>query len=634
MSESRPITRDLKPLSRALIATVLAALLAQLPWLEGGASPTGLFVTHTLVLLLVALSLLRSRQEGGVVLGVGWEAPAGLAALMTCCVSFLAVDYLYGPFLSLWNTIMAVALAAALLMIGDTLHSTSANVVAVSSVAQALAVFVMPVPKNMTPSASFANANQLCAYLNIGTFVAVGIALGAWRERARWRAGAATAIALVNTIALLRVGARGALAALLLGGFAILLSAPRSARAPRLVLWGVLAALAVSAAMAVAWRFERIGDPYRFDRVRIWKMAVDATREHPVLGIGPGMFERRAYRYNFPLDREMFRYSKMSGSTHNTYLQMLAETGILGFIGWMSLIAALAGRVWKVRRAAPGPALALLACLVQGLVDTPFDAPAVTLSLVALVIPLLGTREARNAPIFLALSWRRGAAALPVWATLAGALAPAWLGGVLLPYAARTEYLNGRIDTAIRLDAYNPLYRASRAEMTWRRDRPLDPSTFAAADLDLEEASRLDPGDPDYLLRLAQLHARACFEIGADPAALARADELYRRAIGLGIKDPRPHFELATFLLAQGRAEEGIGEIRAALALEPRFLAARLALVKALLDEGRREEAAGELARLQETRVPLRSYVARNGYEEDLMRIESGLLADVESKLR
>jgi len=155
----------------------------------------------------------------------------------------------------------------------------------------------------------------------------------------------------------------------------------------------------------------------------------------------------------------------------------------------------------------------------------------------------------------------------------------------------------------------------------------------AAADRDLEQAQRIDPGNPEPRLLRAQLHARASFEIIADPATVGRAERYYREAIGLGAPDPRPYASLAHFLLAQGRSSEGIELLGKALALEPRYVGARASLTRALIDAGDRSGAKNEYAVLTDVLRQLTGYVAKNGYEEDLMRLEPSALAGLEEQL-
>ncbi|HET9482142.1 MAG TPA: hypothetical protein VFP98_10330, partial [Candidatus Polarisedimenticolia bacterium] len=190
------------------------------------------------------------------------------------------------------------------------------------------------------------------------------------------------------------------------------------------------------------------------------------------------------------------------------------------------------------------------------------------------------------------------------------------------------------LDRAMRLNPLNPLYPATRADRSWDRSVPLTPGVLASTHLDLQRAHRLDPGNPDHLFRLAQLHARAWFEIRADEATAARAERLYRRGLALGRMDPRPRLELAAFLVARGRREDGLIEIREALRIEPKFLMARLALCRALLEGGDRPAAAAELARLQAVVSELAGYAPANGYERDLMLFEPAALADLDSRLR
>src|SRR5579864_2028167 len=76
----------------------------------------------------------------------------------------------------------------------------------------------------------------------------------------------------------------------------------------------------------VVLAYEFLGDKFVAgdeSRVELWKKAVDAFRQNPVLGVGPGQF----VNYTHETDAEN---SKLGA--HNTYLQILAEDGILGSI--------------------------------------------------------------------------------------------------------------------------------------------------------------------------------------------------------------------------------------------------------------------------------------------------------------
>jgi len=633
-------------------AVLIAVLLGSLPLMEGGASATGLFVTHTLVFALLGAAVGIGRRRGRIALATGWEGVAGLALVVWIAVSWLGVDYRFGSFLSMWDAVTAALLASALLLLADAgrMDTRPAGVVvAVGSAAQALHAFFVAPQANLTPSGTFANANQLAAYLDIGIFVSAAMALellrgpdGAGARGRKWAAAGLGLVAVIDTAALMRIGSRGGIIALLAGAVIWVLASVPPGRSRR-VAWSALALLVILSAAAVAWRFERIGDPYRFDRVRIWGASIEAARDHPLLGMGPGMFERRGYRYNFPLDREMFRYAKNLGSTHSAWLQAAAEWGAPGLLLSLVLAVLVATKLWRLSgaragRAAAGPALALLSCLIIGVVDTPFGVPAITLTLIVLIAPLVAPRDAGGADLRIVLMADPDPRGRPparrlMLASSGFLLAVAWLGAVALPYAAHVCFVGGMTPRALRLNPVNPLYWTVRAEQQWRRDRPLTPGTLARVDHDLGQASRLDPGDPLPLLDRARLHARAWFDIGAEPAAASRARRYYREAIALGGRDPRPLLELGTFLMAAGGPDEAMERIDEAVRLEPNFLAARMARARALLERGDPASARDELERLEQARRRLAGYVPRNGYESDLMRLDEAALARLRTRL-
>lgn len=78
----------------------------------------------------------------------------------------------------------------------------------------------------------------------------------------------------------------------------------------------------------------------RFD---YWRAAVQTTGERPVLGTGPGTFQRPYARLKAP-DSEMARL------THNDYLEQFSDSGIPGgvlFLAWIGmLLFTLGRRVW------------------------------------------------------------------------------------------------------------------------------------------------------------------------------------------------------------------------------------------------------------------------------------------------
>ena len=67
------------------------------------------------------------------------------------------------------------------------------------------------------------------------------------------------------------------------------------------------------------------------DRTRIWRAGLHLFERHPALGIGLGAYPKAAY----PALRIHY-------NAHNTFLSVLVETGVAGFILWGLLLATLA----------------------------------------------------------------------------------------------------------------------------------------------------------------------------------------------------------------------------------------------------------------------------------------------------
>lgn len=114
----------------------------------------------------------------------------------------------------------------------------------------------------------------------------------------------------------------------------------------------------VISAISFAWV---TGDIYQFDkagRLPVWKRTVELTNKVPVFGYGIGM-----YKILFPIMSQdlpscvatvgKWEYENTTGKglawrrTHNCWLQILFETGYVGFLLFLGFVLSIA---WKVRR--------------------------------------------------------------------------------------------------------------------------------------------------------------------------------------------------------------------------------------------------------------------------------------------
>jgi hypothetical protein len=214
--------------------------------------------------------------------------------------------------------------------------------------------------------------------------MAVPLLLDRWHA-ARWGdrllrgaglAGVVVGIALTRSLAALAVGAVLALVAASLG-------LPR-----RPILLGAGVALLLVLVLTAAWRTD-LGsiEPVRLRLVN-WRTAVAAFAGSPFVGVGLGGVGQAGLLAPTAA-------SNITPYTHNSYLQLLAELGLVG------LPVVAAGVLWLVRviglglRQAPALALAVLVVPVHNLVDFSAYQPEI-------VVPwavLLGALAARVRPM-------------------------------------------------------------------------------------------------------------------------------------------------------------------------------------------------------------------------------------------
>jgi O-antigen ligase len=271
---------------------------------------------------------------------------------------------------------------------------------------------------------TFAQPNPYAAYLNLALPFALALAIFGRDARARWVAGGAAAL-MVG--AQLLVASRGGLLAL--GAAALVVVAvgwgmERAALALGAAVAGV-GALTLAAGISPAGlqrrALERLGvasvslhgpiNDANFsavERLAHWAAGIRMFRAHPLLGVGAGNYDAAYSRF------AVVSWSAPLGHAHNYYINVAAETGILGLAAFLSVLGALLHIAWRTarlppassrmdasqRRALPGDrreraALRwLLPCSVDGRVDAPAlaascrEARALVLGVLGVVVAL------------------------------------------------------------------------------------------------------------------------------------------------------------------------------------------------------------------------------------------------------
>jgi O-antigen ligase len=102
-------------------------------------------------------------------------------------------------------------------------------------------------------------------------------------------------------------------------------------------------------------------------RLNYWRTAIEVIKGHPLFGVGPGNFQEVFLKYKVGLSTNT-RYA------HNIFLHQWAETGIIGFVGMLSLITTF---FIKGISRSKYVFLAALAFLFHNLIDITYFIPEV-----------------------------------------------------------------------------------------------------------------------------------------------------------------------------------------------------------------------------------------------------------------
>jgi len=212
--------------------------------------------------------------------------------------------------------------------------------------------------------------NALAGYLNVVIPVAIGATVLA---KERWLRYLGFVCITTAVAALYLTGSRGGLIAL--GGalsVTVWYLVPRRATIAVLLCSAVLSAaiaLPLAPRESSQERLQSVDDFTQESRLALWGAAGLMFLSHPVLGVGYGNYKFLLHAYVPGISDDL--------DSHNLYLQLLAETGIVGFLAFFVLLGAFARIGLKLRKT-PDPYYraigvgvcgALVATLLHGFVD-------------------------------------------------------------------------------------------------------------------------------------------------------------------------------------------------------------------------------------------------------------------------
>jgi O-antigen ligase len=621
-------SREEAAVDRRLAGAVCGVLLVT-TFGQGGASPTVMLAVHAALLLVVARTLAGPARYGPRDTAEPVLA-ASVLFLLLVVAGGIAAPYSYAALASVLEVVTFLAVAWLAARAGPGLRGLAATPLLVGAALQGgWTVYQRLAEDAARPAGTFLNPNHLGAWLAAVVLLAAGSSLGDVGTRV---VAVRAVLAIPAVIGLFLSGSRGALLGLAAGGLGLAWGAARRLpRARRTAAGAAFAIVLLAAAIGVATRGAAF-DPFRYQRIAIWRAALKPALEHPWTGLGPRQWGAAANNLTFPLEDGPLRYERIVDSSHSDLIRLPSELGwpaaIVAFVA-LGLLARELGRGSR-SGGLDGPRLGAVAALaalgVQALVDNLSSRPAVYLLAAALAGSALSARAAPRRRA--AAAWRVGAVVLLACAFAAADGAPylAWrIHRDLAPYHGRlSPQRREELAAARRLNPLHPDLWLRHAQDLAGDGSDWDDAVYAQAREAAERAVRLQPVDARYRLGLARIERLAFATLFGDEAARARTLERYRAAQALARHDAALAIEEGAFLL---RAADPAGARRAAeraLAIEPNSVPARLLLAQAIAANGTADAASRAEHILEEARGIAAQWTDRSR-ESDYARFHLGL---------
>lgn len=290
-------------------------------------------------------------------------------------------------------------------------------------------------------------------------------------------------------------------------------------------------------------------------RLEIAAACLRMTADAPLFGHGSAQMPVFYPRYRSQREIELSTFGRRFRATpenaHDDHLQVVVETGAVGFALWLAFLGLAARSAWRRRGMAGAAILAAFAALA--FVRSPLgNAPVAALALGATAALAAPPRGPGRAPVW---------AAAPAW-LLAAAMA--WLGaGQFLSQEAAARYQRARAESSTDVDRVAALEAAVRWNPADTRLRALYAQELAGRGLSAKkqvleqwaEVERRDPYNTDHLF----LHAEAAHRFGEPVRAL----RLLARLLELDPRDPEATLLLASIHVRMGRPLRAIATLYA-----------------------------------------------------------------------
>ena len=373
-----------------------------------------------------------------------------------------------------------------------------------------------------------------------------------------------------------------------------------------LIVSAVLLAILLSVFAPGVFR-QNQADPYDNQRLNIWKSGIEAIREHPFLGFGPGNFEYGFSKHNFPVTGAVARYGKYTRFAHNEFIQLWAEAGFIPFFifiwavgvffirgaGRLAVLSSDDKQYWHQASAMAGAA----AILAGALVDFNLHLPAVSVTFIFFMAIIMQKEEAQK------ISEHRIGIVFPI-------VALGLLGFIVCNFIAYLNVSKNNIQTAVRFAPLNAAYYRLLGNSI-----PDEKEKLSA----YSRMVFLNPQDAGYHQLLGDTYY--------NNNDLLNTLKEYKLAVEYNPFNPFVFFNLASYYLNRREYGKALGWYQKALQVEPYYIRAAYYAGECYWNTGRKEEAKELYDRVLEIQQAMQGKKSLNtGYEKNLLSFDNSRL--------
>ncbi len=620
----------------------LVLLIFMLPFDEGGNGYILQLMTQLVLLFCATLWAIQVIRQKQVVLIFDWIDFFVLGFVAWTAVSLYFSVYKYATILELIKVLSYTVLFYLCRILFPLKEKRTVLLVAIlgSTVLQLLVSLYSFFIRN-TPilQAGFINPNNLACFFVIGINIALSFILFYRQENnfltSRYyplRLYASVAFGCL-VIAVLILKSRGAVISFVCTGIFLTILKKKKLGLVFLLTACLLIFLPTPWG-SILQHLRKLDDPFAYQRVGIWKSSLRMVSDHPIFGVGPGMYRYYGMAYNFPIEHRIARYEKGLDTAHSDILQIGAEIGLIGLvlflggmfrIGYYSLIQLRRQPVsWHIAASSAG----ILGVLIQGLFSNLLHYPAITMTTVVLGVILVdGAGKYYHKVCTFSSNPRQVwqwyvALALLFLYILVPVIGYPFLGHVYyLKYQRlqKTDIMKAvaHLQTALKFVPIHAYYHYTFGQLylTAFRNQPnLD--AFYGGYKEFTQAIRYNPREYEFYVSLAELHREMYRQKLPTKPTAQNALREYRRAIQVNPFNPFIRSSLATLHADMEEFDQAIVVLQEAVEIEPNFVGGYQMLGK-LLNHLQQEQAAEEAFR-QADKI-LRQYTVGD-YESDYVK--------------